>query len=59
MTGCPDEKIPVVAVPYTEKSAELAGRWLNSSRICKAGIRFALVKDNGDINFVGWENNDT
>lgn len=52
MTGCPDDNIPVVAVPYNDKSAELAERWSNNSRICNAGIRFMLVHDDGTIDFI-------
>ena len=47
ITGCPDDKIPVVAVPYNEKSMELAKRWSIKSRICNAGIRFVLVHEDG------------
>ncbi len=59
MTGCPDDRIPVVAVPYSEKSHELSVDWLKNDRMRNAGICFILVKDNGDIEFVGWTNNDT
>ena len=52
MTGCPDDNIPVVAVPYNDKSAELAERWSCNSRICNAGIRFMLVHDDGAIDFI-------
>ena len=58
MTGCPDDKIPVVAVPYNEKSSALAKQWSKNSRMNNAGICFALVRDNGHIEFVGWKNND-
>lgn len=51
MTGCEltDNMIPVVAVPYSEKSFELAGRWQQYSQIKQVGIRFYLVKDDGTI----------
>ena len=54
MTGCPDDPdvIPVVAVPYSAKSAELAQKWSASKRIRMAGIRFMLVRDDGSINFI-------
>ena len=58
MTGCPDDKMPVVAVPYNKKSASLAKQWLKNNRMSNAGICFALVHDNGCVEFVGWENND-
>lgn len=54
MTGCPDhpEVIPVVAVPFSSKSAELAQKWSFSKRIRMAGIRFMLVRNDGSINFI-------
>lgn len=52
MTGCPEDNIPIVAVPFNGKSAELAKRWSRNSRICNAGIRFMLVHDDGTINFI-------
>lgn len=54
MTGCPDcpNVIPVVAVPYTAKSAELAHKWSSSKRMRMAGIRFMLVRDDGSIIFI-------
>ena len=52
MTGCPDDNIPVVAVPYNDKSAELAERWSHSEKISNAGIRFMLVHDDGAIDFI-------
>ena len=53
MTGCPDDRIPVVALPYSEKSHELAQRWLSKrARMRLAGIHFALVLDNGNIEWV-------
>ena len=58
MTSCHDDKIPVVAVPYNEKSYELASDWSKNNKMINAGICFALVHDNGHIEFVGWKNND-
>ena len=58
MTGCPDDKTPVVAVPYNKKSVSLAKQWLKNNRMRNAGICFALVHDNGHVEFAGWENND-
>ena len=53
MTGCPDDRIPVVALPYSEKSHELAQRWLSKrARMRLADIHFALVLDNGNIEWV-------
>ena len=51
MTGCPDDPnvIPVVAVPLSAKSAELALRWSTNKRIRSTGIRFMLVRDDGII----------
>ena len=54
MTGCPDdpEVIPVVAVPHSTKSAELAQKWSSNKRIRMAGIHFMLVCEDGSINFI-------
>ena len=54
MTGCPDrpDVIPVVAVPYSTKSAELAQKWSFNKRIRMAGIRFMLVQEDGSIVFI-------
>ena len=41
--------VPAVAVPYSEKSVELATRWSKYSQIKQIGIRFVLVKADGDI----------
>lgn len=41
--------VPAVAVPYSEKSFELATRWSEYSQIKQIGIRFILVKADGDI----------
>ena len=54
MTSCPDdfEVIPVVAVPYSSKSAELAQKWSANKRMRMAGIRFMLVREDGGIHFI-------
>ena len=54
MTGCPDcpDVTPVVAVPYSAKSAELARKWSLSERMRRACIRFMLVHENGKIDFI-------
>lgn len=57
MTGCPDDRIPVVAVPYNEKSATLAERWLENERMRRSGICFALVRENGYVEFMGRKHN--
>lgn len=53
MTGCPDSPnvIPVVAVPLSSKSVELAQTWRANERIRRAGIRFMLVGNDGNIDF--------
>ena len=53
MTGCTDDPnvIPVVAVPLSAKSAELAQTWSANERIRRAGIHFMLVRDDGSIDF--------
>lgn len=54
MTSCPDtpDTIPIVAVPYSAKSADLSETWSKNERIRKAGICFILVHDNGNIDFI-------
>lgn len=54
MTGVPltEDMIPMVAVPYTAKSYELANRWIQLSQIKRIGIQFALVHEDGLIDFV-------
>ncbi len=54
MTGCPDDTnvIPIVAVPYNEKSSSLANSWSENKRICNSGIRFMLVHNDGVIDFI-------
>ena len=54
MTGCqlmPD-MVPIVAVPYTEKSYELARRWTQLKQISLVGIRFMLVKEDGTVKII-------
>lgn len=46
-----DRIIPVVAVPHTEKARELADRWSALKQIKNLGIKFALVKENGEVEF--------
>ena len=41
--------IPVVAVPFTDKSYELAFRWSKLEQIRNIGIKFFLVKEEGKI----------
>lgn len=54
MTGCQlsEKVIPVVAVPYTEKSHELAHRWSQLKQIQMVGIRFMLVHDAGNVEII-------
>lgn len=54
MTGCPDDTnvIPIVAVPYNEKSLTLANTWSKNKRMRNAGIRFMLVHNDGEIDFI-------
>ncbi len=51
MTGCQlnERIVPMVAVPYTEKSYELASRWSSLKQIQLVGIKFILVRDTGDV----------
>ena len=53
MTGCPDDPnvIPVVAVPFSSKSVELAQTWRANERIRRAEIHLMLVGDDGSIDF--------
>lgn len=44
-----DNIVPVVAVPYSQKSYELACRWSQLKQIRMLGIKFMLVYDNGDV----------
>ena len=54
MTGCQlsDNVIPVVAVPYSDKSYELACRWSLLKQIQMVGIRFMLVCEDGDLKII-------
>lgn len=54
MTGTEltDDIIPVVVVPYSTKTSELAKRWVNYPQIKQIGIWFALVCEDGEIEFV-------
>lgn len=51
MTGVEitEEIIPVVAVPFSAKSLELAGRWSKMEQMKNVGIKFFLVKEEGEI----------
>lgn len=52
MTGCQliENMIPVVAVPYTTKSYELACKWSQLKQIQSVGIKFILVHEEGKLN---------
>lgn len=54
MTGCNfvEGLIPMVAVPYTVKSKELAVRWSELIQIKNLGIKFALIRENGEVEIV-------
>jgi hypothetical protein len=54
MTGCDFNKdcVPIVAVPYSPKSLELADRWSKLEQIKVVGIRFMLVYENGNIKLI-------
>ena len=41
--------VPIVAVPYYDKSYELAFRWSKLEQIKNVGIKFFLVKEEGKI----------
>lgn len=45
----PASATPVVAVPYSEKSFDLANKWSHLQRIKNANIKFFLVKEDGSI----------
>ena len=47
-----DNVIPVVAVPYSSKSYELAERWSKYKKIIDANIHFMLVHENGEIQYI-------
>lgn len=44
--------IPVVAVPYSAKSYELAKRWREYKKIKDANIHFILVHESGEISYI-------
>ena len=44
-----DDIIPVVAVPFSDKSNALANEWSKYSQIKQLGIKFFLVKENDII----------
>lgn len=44
--------IPIVAVPYSQKSYELAKRWIEYEKIKAANIHFILVYENGEIMYI-------
>lgn len=54
MTGCQttDNMVPVVAVPYTSKSHELANKWSQLKQIQSIGIKFMLVHPTGNITYI-------
>lgn len=54
ITGCPDDcnVIPIVAVPYNDRSFSLSKKWTNNERIHNTGIRFMLVHSNGEIDLI-------
>ena len=54
MTVCDftDGVIPMVAVPYTDNSKELAERWSKLTQIRYLGIKFALICEDGNVCFV-------
>ena len=41
--------IPTVAVPFSERSFNLAKKWSKLERIRQAGIKFLLVKEDGSV----------
>lgn len=44
-----EDILPAVAVPFSEKSYELAIKWSEYPQIKQVGIRFLLVKTGGEI----------
>ena len=46
---CGEDVTPVVAVPYSGKSFELATRWIKLPQIQAVGIKFFLAKEDGNI----------
>ena len=51
MTGCrmTENVVSIVAVPYSEKSYNLATKWAEFEQMQLVGIKFYLVKEDGDI----------
>jgi hypothetical protein len=51
MTGCrmTENVVAIVAVPYSEKSYDLATKWVKFEQMQLVGIKFYLVKEDGDI----------
>lgn len=51
MTGIKidDRIIPIVAVPYSEKSLKLATEWGKYPQMKLVGIKFMLVKEDGAV----------
>lgn len=47
-----ENTIPAVAVPYYEKTLNLAKKWSQYKQVKMAQIRFILVQEDGDIKFV-------
>ncbi len=47
-----DNVIPIVAVPYSSKSYELANRWSGYPKIQNANIHFILVRENGEVLYI-------
>lgn len=44
--------VPVVAVPYSEKSYELAKRWVGLPQMMQIGIKFMLVYEDGEVCYI-------
>lgn len=44
-----DDIIPVVAVPFSEKSYDLASKWSEYKQMKQLGIKFFLVQDEGIV----------
>lgn len=54
MTGCEmtENIIPVVAVPFSDKSHGLALRWSQYEQMKHVGIKFFLVKSDGELEVI-------
>lgn len=54
MTGCQldENMMPIVAVPYSAKSYELACRWSQFKQVQMVGIKFMLVHEDGNIELI-------